>query len=294
MIKNCGIVANKRKPDIGNLVAGLASWLEARGVAPLVWDDLAGMLERDNLRPLGEVAGRSDIVIAVGGDGTLLRAARAVGDRMIPVLGVNVGSLGFLTEVTVDEMYESLEEILSGGFRYEDRMNVDGAVFRNGEQIESVTALNDVVINKGALSRVIEIKIAVDCGYVTTYTADGLIVSTPTGSTAYSLSAGGPIVNPVMEAIIATPICPHTLAVRPMILASTQELSVDLWAGHSLHGEPEVKLTVDGQVGFDLLSGDRIVFTRSEQKTRLVLSGYRTFYEVLSSKLKWGDTRRKS
>ena len=121
-----------------------------------------------------------------------------------------------------------------------------------------------------------------------------MIISTPTGSTAYSLSAGGPIVNPAIEAIIATPICPHTLAVRPMILAPTQELSVDLWAGHSLHGEPEVKLTVDGQVGFDLLSGDRIVFTRSEQKSRLVLSGYRTFYEVLSSKLKWGDTRRKS
>lgn len=263
-------------------------------MAALVWDDVAGVLKRADLRPLDEVTGQSDIVIALGGDGTLLRAARAVGDRMIPVVGVNVGSLGFLTEVTVDEMYESLEEILDGGFRYEDRMNVDGAVFRNGEQIESVTALNDIVINKGALSRVIEIKLAVDCGYVTTYTADGLIISTPTGSTAYSLSAGGPIVNPAIEAIIATPICPHTLAVRPMILAPTQELSVDLWAGHSLHGEPEVKLTVDGQVGFDLLSGDRIVFTRSEQKTRLVLSGSRTFYEVLSSKLKWGDIRRKS
>jgi NAD+ kinase len=294
MIKKCGIVANKRKPDVAKLVAGLAAWLEARHVAPLVWDDLAGMLDRTDLRPLDEVGGESDIVIAVGGDGTLLRAARAVGDRLIPVLGVNVGSLGFLTEVTVDEMYESLNEILGGGFHYEDRMNVDGTVFRDGEKIASVTALNDIVINKGALSRVIEVKIAVDCSYVTTYTADGLIISTPTGSTAYSLSAGGPIVNPAMEALIATPICPHTLAVRPMILAPTQEISVDLWAGHSLHGEPEVTLTVDGQVGFDLLSGDRIVFTRSEQKTRLVLSGYRSFYGVLSSKLKWGDTRRKS
>jgi NAD+ kinase len=294
MIKHCGIVANKRKPHIGDLVFKLTSWLEAKGVAPLVWDDLGDVVKRDDLRSLDDVAGGSDIVIALGGDGTLLRAARAVGDRMIPVLGVNVGSLGFLTEVTVDEMYESLEEILGGGFRYEDRMNVDGAVFRDGEQTASFTALNDIVINKGALSRVIEIKLAVDCGYVTTYTADGLIISTPTGSPAYSLSAGRPIVNPAIEAIIATPICPHTLAVRPMILAPTQELSVDLWAGHSLHGEPEVKLTVDGQVGFDLLSGDRIVFTRSDQKTRLVLSGYRTFYEVLSSKLKWGDTRRKS
>lgn len=294
MIKTCGIVANKRKPDIENLIAGLASWLDSKGVTPLVWDDLAEVLKRDDFRSLGDIGAEGDIVIALGGDGTLLRAARAVGDRLIPVLGINVGSLGFLTEVTVAEMYDSLEEILGGEFRYEDRMNVDGAVFRSGEQIETFTALNDIVINKGALSRVIEIKLAVDCGYVTTYTADGLIISTPTGSTAYSLSAGGPIVNPVMEAIIATPICPHTLAVRPMILAPTQELSVDLWAGHSLHGEPEVKLTVDGQVGFDLLSGDRIVFTKSEQKTRLVLSGYRTFYEVLSSKLKWGDTRRKS
>jgi NAD+ kinase len=294
MIKTCGIVANKRKPDIGALVGDLAGWLAAKGVRPLIWDDLAGLFEGKGLVPLDRVAGRSDLVIALGGDGTLLRAARAVGDRGIPILGVNIGSLGFLTEVSVDEMYESLEGILGGGFRYEDRMNVDGAIFRKGEQIESFTALNDIVINKGALSRVIEIKLAVDCGYVTTYTADGLIISTPTGSTAYSLSAGGPIVNPAMEAIIATPICPHTLAVRPMILAPTQELSVDLWAGHSLHGEPEVKLTVDGQVGFDLLSGDRIVFGRSEQKTRLVLSGYRTFYEVLSSKLKWGDKRRKS
>jgi NAD+ kinase len=294
MIKICGIVANKRKPGIGRLVDELAEWLEARDVKPLIWDDLSQEVQREDLEPLDRVGSRSDLVIALGGDGTLLRAARAVGDRGIPVLGVNIGSLGFLTEITVDEVYESLEEILSGGFRYEDRMNVDGAVFRNGEQIESFTALNDLVINKGALSRVIEIKLAVDCGYVTTYTADGLIISTPTGSTAYSLSAGGPIVNPAMEAIIATPICPHTLAVRPMILAPNQELSVDLWAGHSLHGEPEVKLTVDGQVGFDLVSGDRIVFSKSEQKTRLVLSGYRTFYEVLSNKLKWGDRRRKS
>jgi NAD+ kinase len=294
MIKICGIVANKRKPGIGKLVDELAEWLEARDVKPLIWDDLSQEVQREDLEPLDRVGSRSDLVIALGGDGTLLRAARAVGDRGIPVLGVNIGSLGFLTEITVDEVYESLEEILSGGFRYEDRMNVDGAVFRNGEQIESFTALNDLVINKGALSRVIEIKLAVDCGYVSTYTADGLIISTPTGSTAYSLSAGGPIVNPAMEAIIATPICPHTLAVRPMILAPNQELSVDLWAGHSLHGEPEVKLTVDGQVGFDLVSGDRIVFSKSEQKTRLVLSGYRTFYEVLSNKLKWGDRRRKS
>ena len=130
--------------------------------------------------------------------------------------------------------------------------------------------------------------------FLAVYIADGLIVSTPTGSTAYSLSAGGPIVNPMMEAIIATPICPHTLAVRPMILAPEQTLTVELWGGDSMHGKPEIKLTGDGQTGFDLKSKDKITFTRSARKTRLVVSGYRSFYEVLKQKLKWGDTRRKS
>ncbi len=294
MVETIGIVANKRKPEMENLVGNLIEWLEGKGIKPAIWDDLSGILGEGEFVSLDEIAEKSDIVVALGGDGTLLRAARAVEDRLTPILGVNVGSLGFLTEVALPEMYEALEAIVSEGYKCEDRMNVDAAVLRNGEQVALHTALNDLVINKGALSRVIELKTAIDCNYLTTYTADGLIVSTPTGSTAYSLSAGGPIVNPSMEAIIATPICPHTLAVRPMILAPDQELSVDLWAGNSSHGEPEVTLTVDGQVGFSLVSGDRIVFSRSERKTRLVLSGYRTFYEVLREKLKWGDTRRKS
>jgi NAD+ kinase len=292
MSKTLGIIANKRKPDIGELVAGLCSWLRGRDVKVVVWDDLGDLLSVGELRPIEDVAGQSDIVVALGGDGTLLRAARAVGDQMTPILGVNIGSLGFLTEVTVDEMYEALEEILTDGYRFEDRMNVDAVVLRGGEEAGRFTALNDMVINKGALSRVFGMKVAIDCDYLATYTADGLIVSTPTGSTAYSLSAGGPIVNPAMEAIIATPICPHTLAIRPMILAPTQELSVDLSAGHSPQDEPEIKLTVDGQVGFELRPGDRIVFTISKRKTRLVLSGYRTFYEVLRGKLKWGDIKR--
>jgi NAD+ kinase len=294
MTRTFGIVANKRKPGIGELVSGMASWLSGRGIKAVLWDDLSDIISEGEFTPLGELARTSDIVVALGGDGTLLRAARAVEDRMIPVLGVNVGSLGFLTEVTVSETYEAFEEILAGRYKCEDRMNVDAEVWRDGERVDKFTALNDMVINKGALSRVIEIKTSVDCDYLATYTADGLIVSTPTGSTAYSLSAGGPIVNPSMEAIIATPICPHTLAVRPMILAPDQELGVELWAGNSQHGEPEVKLTVDGQVGYDVLSGDKITFTKSTQRTRLILSGYRSFYEVLRQKLKWGDdTRRK-
>jgi NAD+ kinase len=294
MIAAIGVVANKRKPDMKDLISGLVAWLDGRKVEGLIWDDLAEVYPEGDFVTLEDIVEKSTIIVALGGDGTLLRAARAVGDRRTPILGVNVGSLGFLTEVALPELYPALERIVTDGYRHEDRMNVDATIHRNGEQVGTFTALNDMVINKGALSRVIELNTAIDCSYLATYTADGLIVSTPTGSTAYSLSAGGPIVNPAMEAIIATPICPHTLAVRPMILAPTQELSIDLWAGHSVHGEPEVTLTVDGQVGFDLVTGDRIVFTRSERKTRLVQSGNRTFYEVLREKLKWGDTRRKS
>jgi NAD+ kinase len=294
MAKMFGVIANKRKPNIGDVTDALISWLEARNMGVLVWDDLSDCVKGGKFASIDDVADQSDIVIALGGDGTLLRAARAVGDRLTPILGVNIGSLGFLTEVTVDEVYEALEEILSDGYRHEDRMNIDAVVRREGEATEVFTALNDMVINKGALSRVIEMKIAIGCDYLATYTADGLIVSTPTGSTAYSLSAGGPIVNPCMEAIIATPICPHTLAIRPMILAPDQELAVDLAAGHSLEGEPEVRLTIDGQIGYELLHGDRITFRKSERKTRLVLSGYRTFYEVLRGKLKWGDIERRS
>jgi NAD+ kinase len=294
MVETIGVVANKRKPEMEDLVGNVIVWLKAKGIRPAIWDDLSDLLGEGEFVSLEVMAEDSDVVVALGGDGTLLRAARAVGDRRTPILGVNVGSLGFLTEVTLPEMYEALEEIVSDGYKCQERMNVDAAVLRGGEQVASYTALNDMVINKGALSRVIELKTAIDCNYLATYTADGLIVSTPTGSTAYSLSAGGPIVNPLMEALIATPICPHTLAVRPMILAPDQELSVDLWAGYSCHGEPEVTLTVDGQVGFNLVTGDRIVFSRSERRTRLVSSGYRTFYEVLRQKLKWGDTRRKS
>jgi NAD+ kinase len=294
MLKTVGVVANRRKPGVGTIMMGLLAWFDSKGLAALVWDDLVGLVPEAVLRPLEEVAGRSDLVVALGGDGTLLTAARAVANKLTPVLGVNVGSLGFLTEVTVAEMYDALGGVARGEYKYEDRMNLDAAVARDGREIARYAALNDVVINKGALARVIEMNTAVDGHHVAVYTADGLIVSTPTGSTAYSLSAGGPIVNPVMDALIVTPICPHTLAVRPMILSPEQEFSVELWAGHGPEGRPEVKLTVDGQVGFDLVSGDTMTFRRSGQRTRLVVSGQRSFYEVLRGKLKWGDTRRKS
>lgn len=294
MIKVVGIVANRRKPAVKDILADLFKWLAGKGISAVAWDELAGVLPECRTRPLEEIGDGVDLVIALGGDGTLLTAARGVGDRLTPILGINVGSLGFLTEVVVDEFHQALDEIVKGKYQWEDRMNVQAEVIRDGKSVGKFTALNDIVINKGALSRVMELTMWADDHYLAVYTSDGLIVSTPTGSTAYSLSAGGPIVNPLMEAIIATPICPHTLAVRPMILAPDQVFTVELWGGHSIHGEPEIKLTVDGQIGFGLESNDRIEFRKSERKTRLVLSGNRSFYEVLRQKLKWGDTKRKS
>jgi NAD+ kinase len=294
MPSTVGIIANRRKSGIDGILLRLLGWLASRGVKALVWDDLAGLVPEASLAPIEDLVAQSDVVIALGGDGTLLRAARAVEGRLTPILGVNVGSLGFLTEVAVPEMEEAIAGVLAGRFGFEDRMNLETTVVRGGEVAGVFTALNDAVINKGALARVIEVKMTVGGEYVAVYTADGLIVSTPTGSTGYSLSAGGPIVNPKMDALIATPICPHTLAVRPMIISAEEALEVELWAGVGLNGEPEVKLTIDGQVGFDLASGDVLRFRRSERRTRLILSGRRSFYEVLRQKLKWGDTRRKS
>lgn len=294
MIKVVGIVANRRKPAVKDILSDLFAWLGSKGISAVAWDELAGVVPECDTCSLEEIGESVDLVIALGGDGTLLTAARGVGDRLTPILGVNVGSLGFLTEIGMSEIHEALDELVKGKYQWEDRMNIRAEVQREGKRVGEFTALNDIVINKGALSRVMELTMWADEHYLAVYTADGLIVSTPTGSTAYSLSAGGPIVNPAMDAIISTPICPHTLAVRPMILAPEQTLTVELWGGDSVHGKPEIKLTVDGQIGFELVPYDKIIFTRAERRTRMVLSGRRSFYEVLRQKLKWGDVKRKS
>ncbi len=290
MYKVIGVIANKRKRRVGEVISDLNLWLKGMGIGLVVWDDLSEVVSGVEFVTIEDVGKRSDLVVALGGDGTLLRAARVAGSK--PILGVNIGSLGFLTEVSTDEMKKVLNDIFTGRCGYEERMNLHASVFRNEEHIADYDALNDIVINKGALSRVIEMKVKIDGHYLATYTADGLIVSTPTGSTAYSLSAGGPIVNPCMVAIVATPICPHTLAIRPMILSGEQKLDVEINTGHSLFGEPEVTLTIDGQIGFRLASGDRIEFKKSDRVTVLVVSRQRSFYDVLREKLGWGDIRR--
>jgi NAD+ kinase len=219
----------------------------------------------------------------IGGDGTLLAAARLLGERQVPIVAINHGGLGFLTEVTLGEMYPALERVLAGQFITERRMMMDVALTRADKYIARYRALNDAVINKGSVSRIIELEAFVDGQYVSKFRADGLIVATPTGSTAYNLSAGGPIIFPTMNAMVVTPICSHTLTNRPIVLPEGVQIEITL---HS--SQDEVQLTIDGQVGQELETGDRVTIEKSVVSVKLVAPGGKNYFDVLRGKLKWG------
>jgi len=228
-------------------------------------------------------AAKADLTIVVGGDGTLLAAARLLGDRQIPILAINHGGLGFLTEVTLEEMYPAIERVLAGQFITEHRMMMDIEVSRAHKRLVHYRALNDIVINKGTLSRMIELESRVDGQYVSKFRADGLIVATPTGSTAYNLSAGGPIIFPTMSAMIITPICSHTLTNRPLVLPPGVKVEIMLRSA-----QDDVQLTVDGQVGLKLEMNDQITVEKSNVAVKLVAPADKNYFDVLRGKLKWG------
>ncbi|UCH08992.1 MAG: NAD(+)/NADH kinase [Deltaproteobacteria bacterium] len=229
-----------------------------------------------------------DLVVVLGGDGTLLGAARKVGHYGLPILGVNLGGLGFLTEIPVGMLYQDMEKVINGEISIEPRLMLQARVLRMGDEKCHFTVLNDVVINKGALARIIDLKVSVDNHFLTTFRADGLIVSTPTGSTGYNLSAGGPILYPDLEALILTPICPFTLTNRPIIVPDTSVIDVQM-------GEEseEVILTFDGQVGFNLVGNDRVIISKSEKKLKLIKSPDQDYYDILRTKLRWGENTYK-
>ncbi len=225
-----------------------------------------------------------DLLIVLGGDGTFLSAARQVEGRSIPILGVNLGSLGFLTEVPLDELYISLERIFEHGFREDARQTLKSVVTRDGTDYPQPTVLNDVTIHKGALSKLIHLEITINGQFVTAIRADGLILSSPTGSTGYSLSSGGPIVHPAVDAILLTPISPHMLTNRPIVVPSASAIHVVL----KTEGEGPVAM-FDGQEIFPLLCNDRVKVTAAEKRLRMILSPERSYYQVLRQKLKWGE-----
>ncbi len=225
-----------------------------------------------------------DLVVVLGGDGTLLGAARKVGRYGLPILGVNLGGLGFLTEIPLEMLYKDIEKVITGQVTVEPRLMLQASVLRNGEEKCRFSVLNDVVINKGALARIIDLRVSIDGHFLTTFRSDGLIISTPTGSTSYNLSAGGPILYPDLEALILTPICPFTLTQRPIIVPDTSVIEVQM----GKHNE-EVILTFDGQVGFDLMAHDRVIISKSEKKLKLIKSPDQDYYDILRTKLKWGE-----
>jgi len=283
MIKRIGIIANIEKPRTKEVLTSLVEWLEAKGEEFSLEEELVPLVGREELAyPREELPPRSDMIIALGGDGTLLAAARAVGDCGTPILGVNLGRLGFLTELKPGEIFLALERIWKGSYTLEERMVLKVVILsRSGEP--TFYALNDLVIDKGSFSRVIQLETYINGESLSTFSADGLIISTPTGSTAYSLSAGGPIVNPQMEAIIITPICPHSLSVRPMVISREETFEAEIYSDHNL-----AMLTIDGQVGYELSSGDRVRIERADYKISLIHSTDQSFYQVLREKLKWG------
>ena len=279
-----GVCVKRDEPQVAERVVALEDWLNDHGVEVLLDSEAARWLRRPGT-PVEELAGRVDLLIVLGGDGTLLAAARAVGERSVPLLGVNLGTLGFLAETSSDELHTALEQAFAGRLVVAERMRLQVEIERRGSVVERCLALNDAVIGKSALSRMIDLETRADGAFVTTYHSDGLIVATPTGSSAYSLSAGGPILLPEGDSIVLTPICPHTLTQRPLVLPDQYRIEIlvlDTRGG-------EVHLTVDGQVGVELEQGDRIIAARSKYPARLLVSPHRSRFAVMREKLRWGE-----
>ena len=287
-----GVLARPDLAQAGDTIRDLVGWLRERGATPILDEAtaaLGGAQAAQACRVLSgrEVAAGADALVVLGGDGTLLAASRLL-ERAVPVLGVNFGSLGFLTEIALPELFPTLQGVLEGRYQHEERRLLRAVVSRRGQPDAAGDVLNDVVITKAGPSRIIELDVTVDGLFVSAFRADGLIVSSPTGSTAYNLAAGGPILDPTLPAIVLTPICPHMLSNRPLVVGDDARILVRLVATRDV----EVYTAFDGQQSFALANHDTVTVTGSPRRLRLVKASGRDYYEVLRTKLKWGDTRR--
>jgi NAD+ kinase len=288
-IKKIGIIAKPAVPGIKKIVEELLSWLLEKGKIV--------HLDRESAAQLTGVPGsfkspliphEMDLMIVLGGDGTLLSVARLIEGRQVPILGVNLGGLGFLTEINIEELYPTLEKCFQNEYSVDERMMLRTAVFRQGKEIAQSHVLNDVIINKGTLAKMIRLEVYSNGHFLSSLRGDGMIVSTPTGSTAYSLSAGGPILYPSVDAIILTPICPHTLTQRPIVIPSMMKLEIILKSK-----EEGAMVTFDGQVGFSLRLEDQLHIETGQGKTQLIRSPGLSYFEVLRDKLHWGEGKNR-
>ena len=278
-----GILTKPQFPELETVLKQLVRWLQSQNKTIVLGSSAAALLHEDNSHGDLALASQSELVIVLGGDGTMLSAARLVETRCTPILGVNMGGLGFLTEVTVENLYDSLEKVFTQQFFLDNRLRLQARISHHDSREEQGTALNDIVISKGPIGRMIKTHIQVDKQFVTLLRGDGIIVSSPTGSTAYSMSSGGPILDPSLKALLLTPISPHTLTHRPLLVPSDVSLEIALTNG------VEVRAIFDGQIGFVMNQGDSISISTSPHRTRLIRFPDRTYYDVLRNKLKWGD-----
>jgi NAD+ kinase len=282
-IKYVGVVVKPNHAEAWQTACELAQWLKQRDIK------LIGKpRQEEEICPVEaveaeEFQAKADMLVVLGGDGTMISTARLLGEREIPVLGINYGSLGYLTEFRIEEMFAALERILAGNYEIDRRVMLEVELHRDGEILETGRVLNDVVINKSVLARIIEIEVSLNEFFVNSFRADGLIISTPTGSTAYNLSAGGPIIFPTMNAVVLTPICPFTLTNRPIVVPDSAEIKLRL-----MNENDGVVLTLDGQIGYQMQVGDTVVIRKSAANFNLVQPPNRNYFDVLRNKLKWG------
>jgi NAD+ kinase len=282
-MKRIGIICKTGVSEPSEILKGLLPWLRQKGYEIHIDIETASVLNIEG-SPRSQIPLLSDIIIVLGGDGTMLSVCRLVGDQGIPILGINIGGLGFLTEVHRDEIYDVFEKVLAEECSFEERMMLTAKVHRQSECIAEYVVMNDVVVNKGALARIIDLETYINHDYVTTFKADGLIVSTPTGSTAYALSAGGPILYPTLNCIVLAPICPHMLTNRPIVLPDDVVIEIILRSQTE-----DVFLTLDGQVGFSLKLNDIVEVKKSIFKTKLLTPCGKDYFQILRTKLKWGE-----
>lgn len=282
-----GIIGNLNKPQVVPAVRKLVVWFERQGITYIVDREIARLVKPSKWNKKAAtaktVSRNCDLLLAFGGDGTILSAAQLVGDARVPILGVNTGHLGFLTETDTDELFKILPDLVEGKFSVEDRMTLEAVIIHTKKTSTRLTALNDIILDKGSYARTITIEVHIGKEYLQTCVADGLIISTPTGSTAYSLSAGGPILEPTINGIIIAPICPHSLSARPVVLPGESEIFI--------RSESKQKgdfLFADGQFGARFPQGATARITRGTSTIQLAHFHRRSFYELLRTKLNWG------
>jgi len=278
-----GIIGKRNNKEVYSIVKDLVEWLEEKGVVYLVDSELGKSLKLNNTVKQADIPKHVELVIVFGGDGTFLSVSKQVNEYNIPILGINSGGLGFLTEFTLNELYPIMEKIIEDDYEIEERGMLSASVYKKNKKFGSYTVLNDLVINNGKVSRIIDLAIYAEGSLITTFKADGIIFSTPTGSTAYSLSAGGPIAHPTLPVTLITPICPHILTNRPLVVSNEMEITVKVLTMGSSY------LTLDGQETIKLELNDEIKLKKSDSTVKLIKSPFRDYFSILKTKLMWGE-----